>query len=205
MPWGIPTVRTFFSSSPSRSQKSLQNFLWTCIVYSMSVLTLSSNQWYKQNNTKLTYSECKCFHKRKFCWISATPLAEILSLPTAAQDDTTVVQDDNPVARDDTACIRTVAALAEKAVDSENGERFLTTVQPRDLPECWSVTFHKIPLPGCHVDFDAIKKELELNGFPQRKGYFCSTRQQKTAKKISSFRSVLYMKRKHHTYHTFFR
>ena len=164
----------------------------------MSVLTLSSNQWYKQN-TKLTYSECKCFHKRKFCWISATPLAEILSLPTAAQDDTTVAQDDNPEARDDTACIRTVAALAEKAADSENGECFLTTVQPRDLPECWGVRFHKIPLPGCHVDFDAIKKEW-VERVSTEKGLFCSTRQQKTAKKISSFRSVLYMKRKHHTY-----
>ena len=75
-------------------------------------------------------------------------------------------------ARDNTACIRTVAALAEKAVDLENGERYLTTVQPRDLPECWGVRFHKTSIPGCHMDFDAIKKELELNGFPQRKGYF---------------------------------
>ena len=59
-----------------------------------------------------------------------------------------------------------------KAAPYDQGASFITTVKPKDLPECWGVRFQAISLPGCNVDLEAIKEELENTGIPKRRGYF---------------------------------
>ena len=53
--------------------------------------------------------------------------------------------------------ITTIAALAEKAKESPLGNHFITTVRPKDLPECWGIKFDQIYLPGCDIGCDTIK------------------------------------------------
>ena len=50
--------------------------------------------------------------------------------------------------------ITTIAALAK---ESPLGNHFITTVRPKDLPKCLGIKFDQIYLPGCDMDFDAIK------------------------------------------------
>ena len=68
--------------------------------------------------------------------------------------------------------ISTVAALAEKAARSDEGAAFITTVKPKDLPECWGVRFPHINLPGYSIDLQAIKEELHQRGKTNRRGVF---------------------------------
>ena len=68
--------------------------------------------------------------------------------------------------------INTVAALAEKAAHSDEGAAFITTVKPKDLPECWGVRFPEINLPGYSINLQAIKEELKQKGKTNRRGVF---------------------------------
>ena len=36
----------------------------------------------------------------------------------------------------------------------------IATVRPRDLPECWGMKIDEINMPGCSIDLDSIKNEL---------------------------------------------
>ena len=47
-----------------------------------------------------------------------------------------------------------------QAKEYADGDHFLATVRPRDLPECWGVKSDEIQLPGCELDPNSIKSEL---------------------------------------------
>jgi len=68
--------------------------------------------------------------------------------------------------------INTVAALAEKAAESDEGATFIVTVKPKDLPECWGIRMNDIHLPGSVIDFQAIKKEVNESGVTNTRGVF---------------------------------
>lgn len=70
-----------------------------------------------------------------------------------------------------TVVITTVAELAEKALEYADGNQFIATVRPRDLPECWGIKIDEIKMPGCSIDLESIKNGLKRNGF-QRRAYF---------------------------------
>lgn len=55
----------------------------------------------------------------------------------------------------ETPSITTVAALVKKAEDDPHGNRFITTVRPKNLPE-WGIKFEEISPPGCAIDFHLI-------------------------------------------------
>ena len=59
----------------------------------------------------------------------------------------------------ETPSITTVAALVKKAEDDPHGNRFITTVRPKNLPE-WGIKFEEISPPGCAIDFHLIQEEL---------------------------------------------
>ena len=63
------------------------------------------------------------------------------------------------------------------------GTSFITTVKPKDLPECWGVRFQVIYLPGCNVDLKVIKEEQLCSRRVQREGRPHAVRQPENCSK----------------------